>query len=172
MFRKQKRSPAPRRVLRMRSWNSGRRLLGSFGKTLTSQLLSPVLLLIFVCHLPDIEPPLTISGHVPQSSALVTTDGRPLRPVHIHHVRISGRNLWGGGCRPRLLLLLLWLLILLRWCLCKGTLLFSPIPPVPLPSSSFLSLSLHPTDSYIHSFRSLSFPLPFRPLPSHPSLVR
>ena len=49
---------------------------------------------------------------------------------------------------------------------CKGTLLFSPIPPVPLPSSSFLSLFLHPTDSYIHPFCSLLFPFlstPFLP---------
>ena len=41
---------------------------------------------------------------------------------------------------------------------CKGTLLFSPIPPVPLPSSLFLSLFLHPTDSHILPFHSHSFP--------------
>ena len=53
-------------------------------------------------------------------------------------------------------------------CVCKGTLLFSPIPPVPLPSSSFLSLFLHPTDSYLYPLHSLSFPFLSASLPPTP----
>ncbi|KAF9489697.1 hypothetical protein BDN71DRAFT_285825 [Pleurotus eryngii] len=61
----------------------------------------------------------------------------------------------------------------LQWSVCKGTLLFSPIPlSLSLPPRSFLLSFIPRTLTYIHPLHSLSSPFPFHPLLSHPSHVR